>query len=137
MQEMVQIIGSEDETSTDTSSHDGRKKSSSSVDSGSSEDELLENNNNKRPIPYKLPTPPYFKTKGTNNIDKRNLEKTADPHEAVFQEKQIPTSVRRRRPLRASSGHQPELMSQGGQVHHRLPSDYDDLAARVSALRGR
>ena len=63
------------ETSTDSSSEDDPKNCASSVDSAS-EDEL----DNKKPLSYKLPTPPYLKPKSIVT-DKGNLDKITDSND--------------------------------------------------------
>ncbi|KAK7349176.1 hypothetical protein VNO77_06334 [Canavalia gladiata] len=92
---------SDDETSTDMSSHDGSKSSSSSLGSVS-EDEI----ETKKPISYRLIPPPYLKQ--NTNKDESNSRKTTDSeaqqekkssqnlHEPVVQQKTTPISVRRR-----------------------------------------
>ncbi|XP_057454264.1 uncharacterized protein LOC130745876 [Lotus japonicus] len=90
---------SDDETSTDTSSHDGQKASSSSFGSVS-EDEVLEI---KRPISPWLFPPPYLK-QGEPSSKKTITDSEAVPkkesskhlHEPVVKEKKTLISTRRR-----------------------------------------
>ncbi|KAK7294185.1 hypothetical protein RJT34_17070 [Clitoria ternatea] len=88
---------SDDETSTDTSSHDGRKGGSSSLGSVSEDDEV----EIKRPISYWLIPPPYLKQntyKGESNIKKTTDSETIlkqEPNEPVAQEKTTPKSARK------------------------------------------
>ncbi|XP_061359576.1 uncharacterized protein LOC133303647 [Gastrolobium bilobum] len=137
---------SDDETSTDMSSHHDRKTSSSSLGSVSEDEPEV-----KRPFSYWHVPPPYLKQK-TNNLKKTTVSEALPKkesnhylHEPVVQENPIPRSVRRHvrgaslptestNAGETSKGHTRAISLE--RVHPNLP-DYDDLAALFAALRGR
>ncbi|MED6120054.1 hypothetical protein PIB30_017503 [Stylosanthes scabra] len=146
-----QISSDDDDSSTDASSvHHGRKASSSSLGSISEDDSEIFSNKK----PYWLVPPPYLKQK-TNNHEDQTLEEKQAPRSYV---RGTQDSSKNRRsyvrgtslppkPTKSSSsveetsrGHHGRSISMDSEVksvvHPNLP-DYDDLAARLRALRGR
>lgn len=146
-----QHSSSEDETSTDMSSVDGQKASSISLGSTSDDDEV----ETKRPYSsYWHVPPPYLKQKTNKGGTKTSKEKgypSQQPENDTGQNRNGTRSYVRRTSLpteptnavETSKGHaaraislDPETRGGGGRVHPNLP-DYDDLAARLAAIRGR
>ncbi|KAE9584599.1 putative vacuolar protein sorting-associated protein Ist1 [Lupinus albus] len=145
-----QHSSSEDEASTDMSSMDGKK--SSSISLGSTSDDEVEI---KRPSSYWLIPPPYLKQNTTNEggtiSDKEKNDPSQQPEYDTGQNRKGKRSYIRGTSLpteptnavETSTWHarkmslDQELKVGRGRVHPNLPEDYDDLAARVAALRGR
>lgn len=159
---LIHQNSSDDETSTELSSHDGRKGSSSNSLGSFSEDEV----ETKRPISsYLLIPPPYLKQK--TNTGESNSKRTTHS-EAAGKGKRYPSQQQEHdtgenRRLRTShvrwkslpsepttevetsnsKGHARTISLESGirgggswRVHPNLP-DYDDLRARLLALRQR
>ncbi|KAL5160214.1 IST1-like protein [Glycine soja] len=161
---LIHQNSSDDETSTELSSHDGRKGSSSSSLGSFSEDEA----ETKRPISsYWIIPPPYLKQK--TNTGESNSKKTThseaggmksgkgkpypsqQPDHDTGQNRRRTTSHVRGKSLSSepttavetSKGHTRTISLESGirgggswRVHPNLP-DYDDLRARLLALRQR
>ncbi|XP_019443428.1 PREDICTED: uncharacterized protein LOC109347816 [Lupinus angustifolius] len=132
----IQQSSSEDEASTDMSSMDGTKSSSISLGSTSDDEVQI-----KSPSSYWLIPPPYRKQntidRGKNNLMKCNrkgkrsyVRGTSLPTEPT---NAVETSTWHARKMSLDQ----EFKVGRGRVHPNLPEDYDDLAARVAALRGR
>ncbi|KAK7389544.1 hypothetical protein VNO78_24684 [Psophocarpus tetragonolobus] len=158
--------GSDDESSTDLSSHDGRKGGSSSSFGSISEDEV----ETKRPISYWVVPPPYLKQK--TNTDESNSKKTTRSEAAALDSVGMKSGKGKRYPSQqpgenrrhtsdrtsyvrgkslpsepktaseTSKGHTRTISLESGmrvgawRVHPNLP-DYDELRARLAALRQR
>ncbi|MED6174013.1 hypothetical protein PIB30_064963 [Stylosanthes scabra] len=146
-----QISSDDDDSSTDMSSvHHGRKASSSSLGSISEDDsEILSNKK-----PYWLVPPPYLKQRTNNHEDqtlerRRNMMKSRETHQDSSKNRRsyVRGTSLPPKPTNSSSsveetsrGHHGRSVSMDSEVksvvHPNLP-DYDDLAARLRALRGR
>ncbi|CAL0325987.1 unnamed protein product [Lupinus luteus] len=145
-----QQSSSEDEASTDMSSMDDRK--SSSISLGSTSDDEVEI---KKPSSYWLIPPPYLKQNTTNEGRTKSGKEKNDPSQqpeydtgqnrkgkrSYVRGTSLPTEPTNA--VETSTWHarkmslDQELKVGRGRLHPNLPEDYDDLAARVAALRGR
>lgn len=76
---------------------------------------------------------------GESNTSRHNRSKTelANPPGRVSSFPLDPTSPAATRGPQRATSLQPETLSGANHVHPKLPADYDDLAARIAALRGK